>query len=186
MSRMKTFNTRKGNSTLAVFMARVLYSVLLLSSYVRFTLVVQNGLQPMVCCVWVNAGVPKHGRVTSGQLLAGGFPVVSLPTNHRDLGIPAVLGLHQHSPWFQPKAKRKTVYAEKNQLIFMQSNVSNLSLSLWRDSSNVTAGPWVIILWVSHSQNESKSVFIYSWPSVFGSWIFLTCAYGRGRVNFIA
>lgn len=95
---MKTFNIRKGNSTLTVFTAHVLYSVLLLSSYVRFTLVMQSGLQPMACCMQVIAGVPRHGRVTPGQLLAEGFPVVSLPTNHRDLGIPAVLGLHQHSP----------------------------------------------------------------------------------------
>lgn len=37
-----TFNIRKGNSTLTIFMAHVLYAVLLLSSYVGFTLVMQE------------------------------------------------------------------------------------------------------------------------------------------------
>lgn len=88
--------------------------------------------------------------------------MVSLPTNHRDLGIPAVLGFHQHSPYLQTKVKRKTFYAAKNQLILCKYGkyVRNLGLSLRRDGS-IAAAPCLQFC-LTHKISKNLSSFTLS------------------------
>lgn len=73
-----TFNIRKGNSTLTVFMAHVLYAVLLLSSYVGFTLVMQEWA-PAHCVLlvgdcWSSKAWQGNTWTASGRRFSCGFP----------------------------------------------------------------------------------------------------------------